>query len=327
MTAAPHDALFRSTFEAPGRAAELLRAALDPRLVARIDWSSLTLAQCSFIDEDLRAQQADLLFSVRLGEHTVCPYLLLEHKSSPERWTVYQLNKYVFRIWDSRRDADRSRRALPPIVPVVLYHGTRRWTAPTELSLLVDIPPELEFLRDTTPRFKLFLVDLAALDDEALRTHGASPAVRLTLLALTQTRQIHDLMALFAGWIALLRQLSAEPGGEAVIRSVFSYVFAVRGRAACRSIDLRALNFPEGEAIMETMADYLIKKGLRQGRNEGRNEGRKEGRKEAFLDLLRHKFPQVSAAHVALAEAADIAAIDRWSLQLLSAATVDEVFA
>ena len=322
MTTTPHDALFKSTFEAPGRAAELLRAALDPRLVARVDWASLTLAQSSFIDEHLRAQQADLLFSVRLGKHNICPYLLLEHKSSPEHWTVYQLVKYVLRIWDDRRDDDRRRRRLPPIVPVVLYHGTRPWNAPTEFSRLVDIPPGLEFLRDTTPRFKFVLVDLQALDDEALRTHGASPAVRLTLLALTRTRQADDLQALVRGWIHLLRQLSAEPGGEAVIRSVFSYLYLVRGREACKRIDLQALNFPEGEPIMETMADYLIKK----GRKEGRKEGRQEGHKEVFLRLLQRKFPQVSAARVAAAEAADIATIDRWSDQLLTATTVDEVF-
>ncbi len=66
---------------------------------------------------------------------------------------------------------------------------------------------------------------------------------------------------------------------------------------------------------METMEVALIKKGLQQGL------------REVFVRLLRRKFPQVSAARLALAETADIATIDRWSDQLLTATTIDEVFA
>lgn len=323
MTATPHDALFRATFSVPEHAAGLLRTALDPRLVARIDWSSLTLIGDSFVDEDLRAQHADLLFSVRIGEHIVCPYLLLEHKSTPEHSTVFQLLKYVLSTWDHRRHAPRKRTGLPPVVPVVVYHGLRRWTAPTEFSDLVDIPPALECLRDTTPRFRFILVDLSTLDDAALRTQGASPAVRLTLLALTQARRSRDLQALLAGWITLLRELLREPGGEAVLGQVLSYLYEVRGRADFGRLDLQALNFPESKAIMQSMADHL----RAQGRQQGRQQGLQQGHQGLFLRLLRRKFPQVSPARLAQAEAADIATIDRWSDQLLTATTVDEVFA
>lgn len=170
MTATPHDALFKATFSVPGRAAELLRVALGPELAARIDWSSLAAENASFIDEALRSQQADLLFTVRLGERTICPYLLLEHKSTPERWTGFQVLKYVLRIWDSRLTFDPKLTALPPVLTIVLYNGERSWTFASDFLSLVDIPPGAEFLRAFNPQFRFVFVDLSTLDGEALRT-------------------------------------------------------------------------------------------------------------------------------------------------------------
>lgn len=327
MTPTPHDALFKATFSIPGRAAELLRVALGPELAAQIDWSSLAPESTSFIDDTLREQHADLLFTVRLGEHTLCPYLLLEHKSTPERWTGFQVLKYVLRIWDGRLSADPRLTALPPVLAVVLYNGDRSWSFASDFQALVDIPPGGEFLREYNPQFRFVFVDLSAMDGEALRTHDTSASVRLTLLALTETRAAGDVQTLVAGWIGLMRELMRDPHDVATIRHIFSYLYAVRGKAEFGRLDLRALDFPEGEAIMETMAEALINKGLQKGLQEGRQEGRQEGHAELFIRLLRRKFPQVAAARVALAEAADIATIDRWSDQLLTAATVDEVFA
>ena len=63
----PHDALFRGIFGAPLRAAELMRRLVPWRLARRFDWSSLRAVECIFVDETLRDQRADLLFTIRLS--------------------------------------------------------------------------------------------------------------------------------------------------------------------------------------------------------------------------------------------------------------------
>ena len=96
----PHDALFRGIFGAPARAAELLRHLMPTRRARRIDWSSLRAVDRSFVDEVLRGQQADLIFTARLKGSGTLVYLLLEHKSGPHRLTVFQVAGYVMRIWE-----------------------------------------------------------------------------------------------------------------------------------------------------------------------------------------------------------------------------------
>ena len=47
-------------------------------------------------------------------------YILFEHKSKSDRFTVFQLLKYMIKIWDRYA---KERNLLPGIIPVVYYHG------------------------------------------------------------------------------------------------------------------------------------------------------------------------------------------------------------
>jgi predicted transposase YdaD len=73
-----------------------------------------------------------------------------------------------------------------------------------------------------------------------------------------------------------------------------------------------------------------LERGLQQGRAEGKAEGRAEGKAEGkaalLLQLLSRKFgplPEDARQRVTLAKADDL---DAWSLNLLDAATLGEVF-
>ena len=94
----PHDALFRAAFGDPARAAELLRSAVPAEVSAAIDWTSLLRSNVSFVDEELRPHQADLLFTASIAGRPGVLYLLLEHKAEADRFTCLQLLRYVVRI-------------------------------------------------------------------------------------------------------------------------------------------------------------------------------------------------------------------------------------
>ena len=61
----PHDNLFRKVFSDAPEAAGLLRPNLPEWLSTRLDWSTLTLQDRSYVDEELEASQSDLLFEVQ----------------------------------------------------------------------------------------------------------------------------------------------------------------------------------------------------------------------------------------------------------------------
>ena len=121
----PHDRLFRAVFADPKEAAGLLQANLPPDIRDSFDWTTLALRSGTFIDEELRESQSDLLFQVdqTASGQPVSMYVLLEHQSSPDHWIRLRLLRYLCRIWEAELRDDPERRELRPIVPVVFYQG------------------------------------------------------------------------------------------------------------------------------------------------------------------------------------------------------------
>jgi predicted transposase/invertase (TIGR01784 family) len=81
-----HDQLFRKSLENPIVAYELLQAHLPQEVLAIIDTSTLKLEKESFIEHNLTASIADVLFSVKFNGNDGFIYLLLEHQSSPNHF-------------------------------------------------------------------------------------------------------------------------------------------------------------------------------------------------------------------------------------------------
>lgn len=155
--------------------------------------------------------------------------------------------------------------------------------------------------------------------------------MRATLLAL---KHIHDgdLPEKAPGILALLRDLAQSRSGLEHIEAFLRYFAA--GSDKISGVDLqRAVEvvFPEqGEAIMPTVYEKWVQKGLKEGRQEGRQEGRKEGRQQGLLEgielALDIKFGMAGLSLLPeLREIKDPGRLDAVKRVLKTARTPDEV--
>ena len=89
----PHDLMVRAVLSDLVEATSFLQRHLPQEVSQALNWSTLTLLEGSFVDEDLRASEADFLYEIeRLsGEESVWIYVLLEHQSTPDRWMRFRL--------------------------------------------------------------------------------------------------------------------------------------------------------------------------------------------------------------------------------------------
>lgn len=131
----PHDVYFKSLFGDLKTAREFFKLYLPTELVAALAWRTLELDKDTYVNERLREYFSDLVFRVRCKDGgAALLYLLLEHKSTPERWTPLQLLGYLFEIWERAKQSCGAK--LPLILPVVVYHGHRRWNVPLSFQVL-----------------------------------------------------------------------------------------------------------------------------------------------------------------------------------------------
>jgi predicted transposase/invertase (TIGR01784 family) len=323
----PHDAIINYAFSKPDTAAGELRSVLPPALVDALDFDTLKLEPGSFVDEALAGHHTDLLYAVELEGREAFIYVLFEHQSTVDPLMPFRMLRYTCRVWERWVAAHPNAKRLPAVVPVVLYHGRRRWTAARRLREIIDLPAGLaSALADHIPELELVLDDLHAVDDEALRSRAMTVFAKLVLFSLRYARTPRVQRTVIRRWAPLFRELAAAPSGREALGAIIRYLWEVREKPdfidALLAEDVGELT----KEIHVSYADKVREEAREKGHIEGRETGRTEGRRALLLRLLASKFGPVSRdtdQRIAAATAADL---DRWAERLLTAERLDEVW-
>ncbi len=333
----PHDLFVRYTLGQPERAAAELRAALPPRVVSQVDWSTLQRESGSVVDPELRETQSDLLFSARLrGGGPVLFYVLLEHQSRVDGWMALRMLRYVVRQLEHWQKTNPGSEKLPVVVPLVMYHGPDgAWSAPRRVEELFELPDEAETREPwlaLVPRFEYLLDDLTAERAEALMARPGPALARLALLVLRYGRT-EELVHRLQGWTALFAEVHAAPHGDEELSLVVRYLFQVGDRTVRTEMGrvLRSvMQTHRAEELMRTYGEELIEQGrqqgLEQGRAQGLEQGRAQGRAEGVLQILAVRGWLVSEQdRQRILTCTDVVILERWFARALAAPTLSEV--
>jgi hypothetical protein len=249
--------------------------------------------------------------------------------STVERAMPFRLLRYMTRIW-ARFEQDSPGEPLPLIVPVVLHHSDKGWTAPTRFGELFEVDDELrDAISPFVPDFGFVLDDLSKVDDEALRTRAVTELVRLTLVVLQRCRDAQDPVGILRPWMSTLVAVLTAPNGVEALSAVAGYIIeASEGRPEDLGAFFRELG-PKAEEAYVTAAEKLTAqvraKALAEGEAKGRVEGRTEGQAALLLKQLGLRFGPLSDQVRARVRAAGPDELDRWAEKVLSATTLEEL--
>jgi len=272
-----HDRFFKFVFGAPDRALELLRLAPparsgeDPPFA---DSGTLRLVPAGFVSGKLRATFSDLLFETDRGRMLV--YILFEHKSQPAASTVLQLLGYLTDIWRSFAKPTTTR--LPHIIPIIVYHGKRKWNAPRSLS---DYFSETSSYGPLDPRFSPSFLNLAALSLEVLDRLSIVSRSAISALRWFSLRSDRELRAALSPEI-----LASAAGAHATYFEALATYLSDTSTAEEEDVILEIVGNSPAREVFMTIAD----KWRLEGRTEGRTEGTLSDRREVLVRLASKKF-------------------------------------
>jgi len=156
-----HDKMFKEVFGNHKIAADFLKAYLPECLSKDIDLNSLEVQKGSFITQELKEVFTDLLFKANIngGDGYIC--FLFEHKSYPDRNTIYQIQKYIIEIW-VKAEKENSRKSPPMVIPILIYNGRKRWNYETSINERMDWYSNLsEDQKKFVPAYEYLIVDLS----------------------------------------------------------------------------------------------------------------------------------------------------------------------
>ncbi len=265
----PHDLFFREAMGREEVARDFLSRYLPAPVREALDFSTLKTLKDSYVDSELAEHFSDLLFQVELRDgSSSLVTILFEHKSYPEPLVALQLLRYMSRIWEN---AQKQKEPLHPIVPLVVYHGVKRWNVGCNLS---DIIETTEALREGFPDFRYSLFDLSGYSDEELQGEAY---LRVLLLVLKYALR-DELPERLPAIAALLAQLSRGQSGLQYVETVLRYLVA--GTEKVSEAQLQGAvetALQEGGTLMGTIAEKWMEQGVERGLEQGLERGLSEG--------------------------------------------------
>ena len=217
-------------------------------------------------------------------------------------------------------------RRLPPIFPVVLYNGKKRWNVATELKdLIVNLPGGLEQY--------LPLLRYLILDEGSYALNELNPLKNLVaaIFRLENSSSSDDIIEVIANLIEWL----STPEQTRLRRSFSIWINRVLQPSGKLGHPMPEMN--DLVEIKTMLADRLtqwIQEGEQRGQAIGEQRGRAigeargevRGEANTLLKLLNLKFGSLSDKVEKQINLADKEQLDRWVEQVLTAYSIDDMF-
>ena len=268
-------------------------------LADQLDFSQLQQVNQSFIPDNLRKQESDVIYLVpfrseELGD--VWVYLLIEHQSVPSPVIGFRLLFYMVNIWDAQRRAWEDAKVpesdwhFRPIIPIVFYTGSQRWEMPITMELVIGLP---QSLRRFVPTFDTLFLNVKGEDAPDFLHQG--PPFRLLLELIRQEDATKaDFEAVLRQVIQVLKELPEESPQWS--RAMYYLILLIYHRRPTDEretlIDIVAQTLAERGQIEEvqdmpqTIAEFFIQQGEERGEKRGEKRGELRAKRESVLQLL-----------------------------------------
>ena len=325
----PHDGSYRRLFSHARMVEDLIRRYVAPRWINRLDFSTLEMVPAHFVSENYEQRESDVVWRLRYepsGEWFYV-YLLIEFQSLVDRFMAIRLLAYIMLLHQSLiRDKRLTRSGkLPPVVPIVLYNGTRKWTAPLQVAELIEsLPGKAAFL----PRFEYLVIDEGHLPREQLEPLDNPVA---GVFQLEQSTGLEEIRRIIDGLIEILD----DPELRELRRDMATWLRRAVLPARLPGIEVPELqNLQEAKIMLEERAATWPKqwmaegfaKGLAKGHAKGLAKGHTSGLREALTRQAEEKFGSRTASYSELIAGASEEQLERWLTGILSATDIAELF-
>jgi predicted transposase/invertase (TIGR01784 family) len=298
-------------------------------LVELIDFSQLSQINRSFIPDNLREQESDLVFSVPLQSESetdkLLIYILIEHQSTVDSTMGFRVLFYMTQIWDSQRrewesdNVPKSQWRFRSILPILFYTGEQRWHTPLTLNAIMDIP---DMFSRFVPTFDILFLSVKETDESDLTKSDHPLGWLLTVLQKEHANKEAIRTALIEA-MSHINTLGEEQAQQR--RRAISYLLLLilHRRPADEHAELSTLvdqqieqpsDREEVGIMAQTMAEHLIE------------QGETRAKQEALLKLIRFQFesvPESVTNEITLIQS--LARLDSLFERVLNAQTLDEI--
>ena len=346
---ASSDPAYKLIFSQARMVEDTLRGFLAPEWCDQLDFPTLDRMNAEYVGADLHHRLGDMVWRVEFGPGSPAggpplangerPYLLVlfEFQSGVDPDMAWRMHEYVYLLHRHLRHSGtfKAEGREPPVLPVVVYNGERRWTAAGARPGPVAPPGTAEWIGNEARAYVLLDERARAEEGAGLKGSRLPPDNRMTTLIRLETSPMEARARLLAeaferyageeekglreGYHARVKSAGGRYGNEALppLEELERRLKEKRGgrematlmEARTREFEERAVargiaqGRDEGRREMETLMEArtrefeerAIARGIAQGREQGIARGRDEERARLLRLAERRLDPETAA--------------------------------
>ena len=320
MASNHHDTGYKELFSYPEFVQQLIEGFAPSEIAELMDFSTLKNHSGNYITPLFEEKFEDVVWSVEVTWEGVTQqvflYILLEFQSAVDRTMPIRLMHYVACFYSHliKTKVTTAHQGMPPILPIVLYNGSKRWTAKQDIYDLVTPEPP-SFLRVYQPHLRYYLVDEGRYTDEEL---GLRQTPLSGVFGVENAGQSWEALQQAVDRVVAIIQ--ADPNKDRIDRIITRWLKRHLQRVAPKArLDLGQLNsLVEDRDMLAENLENLVKK--------ERLEGEAIGERRVLRKQLGLRFGELPAWVEQRLEQATPEQLEDWSAAILTASSLDELF-
>ncbi len=217
MTNNIHDSGYKKLFSNKTIFRQLIETFVTENWVKELDFDNCETIDKSFISAHYKETESDLIYKLKLKNRDVYFYILMEFQSGVDYFMALRLLNYITNFYMDYVFSNKNVKILPPIFPIMLYNGDRKWDAPVNIADLIE---GNALLGKYAINFEYFKISENEYGKEALlkirnivstlflaESHYDVDALKEELLSLFENEEDKQAVSLFLNWF---KQLSAH---------------------------------------------------------------------------------------------------------------------
>ena len=286
-----HDSGYKEVFSYPEFVQQLIEGFMPEEMSSMMDFTTLRLHSGNYITPLFEEKLEDVVWSVDVTwkgiTQPVFLYFLMEFQSKSDLTMPIRLMYYVSCFYDhliKNKTVNLSEEGLPPVLPIVLYNGSAKWSAEEDIYDMIKPEPP-EFMKVYQPHLRYYLVDESRYTDEELGLKNTPLSGMFSVE--NAGKSFEQLQHAVDRVVAIIK---ADPNKERIDKIITRWIKR-HLRYLNVEINLDELNslVEDRDMLAENLENLVQKERLQSeqvGIQKGIQKGRMEAKHETALNLI-----------------------------------------
>ena len=276
-----HDKRYKKLFSNPLLVEELLTSFVKEDFVHELDYSTLERLDKSFVTDEFKEKESDMIYKVNFKGEDIYIFLLIEFQSTVDRFMSVRILRYICEFYEFLSQKEKLSQ-LPAVFPILLYNGDPKWTAPYNINELIDSNISSEFI----PDFRYYpIIENEISEETLLSIKNAVSAIFYIENSTPEAIKEH-----FEKVVTLIEK--EKPEIIKLFKLWINNLFGYKENIINDEIDKLEVNKDMFATALRKHDEIVATKFRTEGKTEGRTEGRVEGRVEGKYEMVMNMFDE-----------------------------------